>query len=122
MRTQNIARLVLCLVSACLPMLASAGDFPIVARVRDGNCEMVVSGQFAIFAVEASGLVPNETLILESVSNDERMVDTVQATADGTYRATLFVQVSGYDTGTETVTIRASRCTLSARFPWSVNE
>jgi len=122
MRRQNIAQLVLYLVSAFLPMLAWASDPPIVARVRDGNCEMIVSGQFAIFAVEASGLVPNETLILESASNDEHMVDTVQASADGTYRATLLVQVIGYDKGIGNVTIRASRCTLSARFAWSVNE
>ena len=122
MQRQNVAQLALCLIGACLSVLAWANDEPVVARVRDGACQMIVSGQFAIFTVEATGLVPNETLTLESVSNDERIIDTVQAAGDGTYRVTLFVQVIGYDTGTETVTIRASRCTLSAKFAWSVNE
>lgn len=122
MRRQTLAHLALCLTGALLSLVAWASDAPVVARVRDGACQMVVSGQFAIFTVEVSGLVPNETLTLESVSNGERMVDNAQAAADGTYLATLFVQVSGYDKGTETVTIQASRCTLSARFAWSVNE
>ena len=122
MRLQRLAPFALGLTGVFLSLVAWASDGPVVARVRDGGCQMVVSGQFAIFTVEVSGLVPNETLTLESVSNGERMVDNVQAAADGTYLATLFVQVSGYDTGTETVTIQASRCTMSARFAWSVNE
>lgn len=63
------------LIGVGLPTLAGAGDEPVVARVRDGACQMVVTGQLAIFGIEVSGLVPNETLIFESVSNGERMVE-----------------------------------------------
>lgn len=122
MRRRRIAGVTLCLICASLLTLVEASDEPVVARVRDGACQMVVSGRFAIFEIEVSGLVPNETLIFESESNGERMVGRNQAAADGTYHIALFAQVSGDETGTETVTIRASRCTLSATFPWSANE
>jgi hypothetical protein len=122
MRRQGVTYPAFCLTGVLLSSVAWGSDGPVVAQVRDGECQMVVSGQLAIFTVKVTGLVPKETLTIESISNGERMFDNVQAAADGKYLATLFVQVSGDDKGTETVTIQASRCTLSARFAWSAQE
>lgn len=83
---------------------------------------MVVSGKLAIFSLRVEGLKPGEPILFESVSNGERMARQAQAKADGTYYATLLASVEGYETGTDTVTIQGSRCTVTATFPWSNNE
>lgn len=105
-----------------LPSSVLPADGPVVADVRDGPCHMVISGQFAIFSVRVEGLVPGESMLFESISNGERIADEIRAASDGTWSSALFVQVLGSDTGTDTITIRASRCTLTATFPWSINE
>ena len=99
-----------------------ADDAPVVANIRDARCHMVISGQFAVFNLHVEGLVPNESISFESTSNDERVASQRQASPEGTFGSAMFVQVIGHDTGTCTVTIKASRCTLTATFPWSVNE
>lgn len=113
--------LISCLAASVLPTGVLASD-SVVAEVRDGRCHMVISGEKAIFSLEVDNLVPGETILFESVSNGERMVSRAQATPEGTFHATLFAAVRGYETGTDTVTIKASRCTLSAAVPWSINE
>jgi hypothetical protein len=50
------------------------------------------------------------------------MVDQATASPNGTFRASMFVAVLGYAHGDCTVTIRASRCSLTATFPWSESE
>jgi hypothetical protein len=102
------------------PALRAEG--PVVADVRDGPCHMVISGEYAIFSVRVEGLVPGELMSFESISNGERMADTRSASADGTWGSVLLTQVLGSNTGTTTVTIKSSRCTLKATFPWSADE
>jgi len=101
---------------------ASASEDPVVADVRDGLCRMVITGQLAMFSLRAEGLKPGEPILFESVSNGERMAREAQAQADGTYSATLLAAVEGYELGTDTVTIQGSRCTVTAAFPWSIDE
>lgn len=122
MRCSTAAGLTACTIALFLPTEVPASDGFVVARARDGACELVVSGELAIFEVVVTGLVPDEVMTFESVSNGERMISQEQAAPDGTYRVTLFAAVAGHETGTDTVTIEASRCRLSATFPWSTIE
>lgn len=122
MRHNRLGSLIGCLFLAAYSIGLQAQDAPIVADVRDGQCHMVISGQMAIYHLEVEGLQPNEPLVLDSLSVDERMVHEATASPTGTYHASMFVSVLGYSHGDCTVTIRASRCTLTATFPWSESE
>ena len=119
---RRLGGLIGCLLLAAYSINLQAQDTPIVADVRDGKCHMVISGQMAIYRLEVEGLQPGEPLIFESLSVDERMIDEATASATGTFHAAMFVAVLGYEQGDCTVTIRASRCTLTATFPWSESE
>jgi hypothetical protein len=118
----RLGSLIACLFLAAYSIGLQAQDAPIVADVRDGKCHMVISGQMAIYRLEVDGLQPNEPLIFDSLSVDERLVHEDTASPTGTYHAAMFVSVLGYERGDCTVTIRASRCTLTATFPWSESE
>jgi hypothetical protein len=122
MRHKRLGSLLGCLFLAAYAIGLQAQDAPIVADIRDGKCHMVISGQMAVYHLEVEGLQPNEPLIFDSVSVDERMVDQATASPNGTFRASMFVAVLGYAHGDCTVTIRASRCSLTATFPWSESE
>jgi len=122
MSHNRLGSLVGCLFLAAHPITLLAQDAPIVAEVRDGNCHMVISGQLAVYRLEVEGLQPSEPLIFDSVSVDERIVDQATASPTGTFHSAMFVAVLGYAHGECTVTIRASRCTLTATFPWSESE
>lgn len=120
MRGTLIVGLVAVVISYPSVALARANDdaMPVVARASDGPCRMTVTGNGKYFAVNVTGLLPDEELTVTSESEGEIGTNTSTAAANGSYYAIDIPLVQGKSSGMGTFTVEGSRCRVQASYPW----
>ena len=97
---------------------AQPADLPLIAQDSDGPCRMSVRGGGNYFAIEVSGLVRSEELVVTSASEGEVISRVTKAGPDGTYTAVDIPLVQGKSSGRGTFTVKGSRCEVRASYPW----
>ena len=111
------------LAAAMLP--ASPGvapadsHWPEVARVADGDCAIVVTGNGRFYRIAASGLGPGAPGRYVLANGDMKPIDwLVRADASGQF-ARYYLPFRWHRRGGEvTVSVTSERCAISASFPW----
>lgn len=133
--------IVLRLVPAALLLVAAAatarpmlGDrWPLVGFDRKANCELALRSNPIAIRMEASGLIPGETLnIIIRNGAMKPLRATLLASADGRFSEYYAPLKSAYgsrrfgapmtsaeESGEVVIEIAAARCTLRASSPWS---
>lgn len=99
-------------------MAGAADEAAVVARSKDGPCQMVVTGGGQAFSINVTGLVPGEPLTITSESEGEVLKGAATAAADGSYSVIDFPLVQGKSAGVGTFTVKGSRCTVKASYRW----
>lgn len=99
---------------------APGEDQPIVARASAGRCRIVVRGGGTVFAAWMTGLVPGETFLFTSTSENEVIGHESTADASGNAFSILLPAVRGKKMGTATAGLKASRCQMSVAYGWQM--
>jgi len=113
------------LALALVPAASAAAVEPIdagwseVARARDGNCALVVTGNGQFYRVAASGLEPGAGGRFVLTNGDMKPLDW-DVRADGAGRfARYYLPFRWHRAGgTVEVALESARCTVSAAFDW----
>ena len=94
-------------------------SWPEVARVRDGDCELSVTGNGRFYRIAASGLGPEAPARFFLSNGDMKPLDwSIRAAGDGGF-ARYYLPFRWHRTGDEVlVAVRSARCDLAATFAW----
>ena len=94
-------------------------DWPEVARVRDGDCALTVTGNGRFYRIEAAGLGAEAPGRLFLANGDMKPLDwSIRATGDGGF-ARYYLPFRWHRDGDEVlVSVRSARCDLAATFAW----
>jgi len=117
-RTAAIVLLALLSAAPAWPQAVDAG-WSEVARDRDENCAIVVTGNGQFYRIAASGLAPGAPGRYVLVNGDMRPLDwVVRADAAGSF-ARYYLPFRWHHTGgTVSVALDTPGCRLAASFPW----
>ena len=93
--------------------------WPQVARVRDGDCELTVTGNGRFYRIEAAGLGSEAPARLFLANGDMKPLDwSVRAAGDGGF-ARYYLPFRWHRGGDPVlVAVQSARCDLTASFAW----
>ena len=90
-----------------------------VARVRDGDCALSVTGNGQYYRIAASGLGSGALGRMVLANGDMKPLDwTIRATGDGGFARYYLPFRWHHDGGEVTVAVQSARCSVSTRFAW----
>ena len=115
-----IAALALCaLGTPALAVTPVDADWSEVARDRDGDCRLVVTGEGRFFRLAATGLAPGERARLYVANGDMKPLGwTVRADGNGAF-ARYYLPFRWHRGGdTVAVSLNGGGCELFAAFDW----
>ena len=102
--------------SAAAPIDA---DWPEVARVQDGNCELSVTGNGRFYRIAASGLGPEAPARFLLSNGDMKPLDwSIRAADDGGFARYYLPFRWHRDGGEVLVSVQSERCDLITTFAW----
>lgn len=100
-------------------VFAEVVPFPVENSV--GPCKLsaiMMSPDYFVVQLVATGLQPREEFQIESQSGDERGQSKATASDDGSYRTTVLPFVKGQTSGKLKFSVNGKACSLAVEVPW----
>lgn len=119
--TKSILSLSLAAVASSFAPPSPPREFvwPVVARDREGDCSLAVTGNGKFFRIAAYGLGPGERGRFHLANEDMKPIDfTITADAEGRWTKFYLPFLWHHDGGTVTLSVEGRDCQLSASFDW----